>query len=69
MGVQEDAFAKLAIIRLVDVDVDLTASIRRMNGAIKTFRVIDRLGQWRLTKLPHLTVFVGAYLPLSGLWQ
>jgi hypothetical protein len=44
MGVQEDAFAKLAIIRLVDVDVDLTASIRRMNGAIKTFWVIDRLG-------------------------
>lgn len=69
MGVQEDAFAKLAIIRLVDVDVDLTASIARMNGAIKSFWDIDRLGQWRPTKLPHLTVFFAAYLLLSGHWQ
>ena len=44
MKVQEDAFAGLAIIGLVDADGYLTASVTRSNIAVESFREIDGLG-------------------------
>lgn len=37
MEVQEDAFAGLAIVGLVDADWDLTTSVARRNSAIESF--------------------------------
>lgn len=44
MEVQEDAFAGLAIVGLVDTDGDLTTSVARRNSAVESFWEIDGLG-------------------------
>lgn len=66
MEVQEDAFAGLAIVGLVNTDGDLATSLAGRNGAISSPREVDGHGQRRLTKFPHLTIFGDAYLPPSG---